>query len=39
MFAEPVKLGHIGHIKIYPEYRDLYTDTIQDFEEVAQNAQ
>lgn len=36
MYAEPVKLGHIGHIRIYPEYRDLYTDNIQGFEEVKQ---
>lgn len=38
MFAEPIKLGHIGHIKIYPEYRDLYTDTIQGFNEVVNDA-
>lgn len=34
MYAEPIKLGHIGHIKIYPEYRDLYKSNIQGFEEV-----
>lgn len=34
MYAEPIKLGHIGHIKIYPEYRELYMDTIQSFNEV-----
>lgn len=38
MFAEPIKLGHIGHIKIYPEYRDLYTDTIEGFNEVVNDA-
>lgn len=28
MYAEPIKLGHIGHIKIYPEYREQYKDSI-----------
>lgn len=35
MYAEPIKLGHIGHINIYPEYRELYIDSVQGFEEVA----
>lgn len=34
LFAEPVKLGHIGHIKIYPEYRDEYKSSIQGFAEI-----
>lgn len=31
MYAEPIKLGHIGHIKVYPEYRDAYKSVIQGF--------
>lgn len=34
MYAEPIKLGHIGHIKVFPEYRDNYTSTIQGFEDI-----
>lgn len=34
MFAEPIKLGHIGHIKVFPEYRENYKATIQGFEEI-----
>ena len=36
MYAEPIRLGHIGHIKVYPEYRDAYKDNIQGFSEVEQ---
>lgn len=36
MYAEPIKLGHIGHIKVYPEYRERYMDEIQGFSEVAE---
>jgi hypothetical protein len=33
IWAEPtVKLGHIGHIAIYPEYEDIYNNTIMDGE-------
>lgn len=35
IWAEPtVKLGHIGHITIYPEYREIYEGSIQGFNEV-----
>lgn len=34
MYAEPIKLGHIGHIKVYPEYRDVYKGNIQGFAEI-----
>lgn len=30
IWAEPgVRMGHIGHITIYPEYRDIYKQTIE----------
>lgn len=33
IWAEPtVRLGHIGHINIYPEYRDMYVKTVQGLE-------
>ena len=32
MYAEPIKLGHIGHIKVYPDYRESYKNTIQGLE-------
>lgn len=35
MYAEPIKLGHIGHIKVYPDYRESYKNTIQGFEVLA----
>lgn len=35
IWAEPtVKLGHIGHITVYPEYEGLYENSIQGFNEV-----
>ena len=35
IWAEPtVKLGHIGHITVYPEYREVYENSIQGFNEV-----
>lgn len=35
IWCEPsVKCGHIGHVHIYPEYRDQYTQQIQGFKEV-----
>lgn len=34
IWAEPgVRLGHIGHINIYPEYRDIYKQTIEGLKE------
>lgn len=39
LWAEPrVWLGHIGHITVYPEYEDLYANSIQGFNEVNKNA-
>ena len=39
IWVEPtVKLGHIGHINIYPEYRELYENSIQGFKEVEGHA-
>lgn len=39
IWAEPtVRLGHIGHITIYPEYRELYEKSIQGFDEVNNHA-
>ena len=38
IWAEPtVRLGHIGHIRIYPEYRELYENTFEN-PEVLKNA-
>lgn len=34
MYAEPIKLGHIGHIQVYPDYRESYKDTIQGLSEI-----
>lgn len=35
IWAEPkVWMGHIGHITVYPEYEELYQDSIQNFDEV-----
>lgn len=35
IWAEPsVRLGHIGHITVYPEYQDVYENGIQGFKEV-----
>ena len=35
IWAEPtVKLGHIGHITIYPEYEGLYRQSIQGIEDI-----
>lgn len=35
IWAEPrVWLGHIGHITVYPDYEDLYKNSIQNFDEV-----
>jgi len=35
IWVEPtVRLGHIGHITIYPEYREIYENSIQGFKEV-----
>jgi len=35
IWAEPtVMLGHIGHITVYPEYQDVYENSIQGFNEV-----
>lgn len=39
IWAEPtVWLGHIGHLTVYPEYEDVYQDSIQGFREVNKNA-
>ena len=38
IYAEPtVRLGHIGHITIYPEYSETYASSIQNFNEVMNN--
>lgn len=35
IWAEPsVKLGHIGHITVTPDYQDIYENGIQNFDEV-----
>lgn len=35
IWAEPrAWLGHIGHITVYPDYEDVYQDSIQGFKEV-----
>lgn len=34
MYAEPVKVGHLGLKTFYPEDRSIYRDSIQDFDEV-----
>jgi hypothetical protein len=35
IWAEPtVKLGHIGHITIYPEYEGIYRQSIQGIEDI-----
>jgi len=39
IYAEPtVWLGHIGHITVYPEYQDVYENSVQGFKEVNKNA-
>lgn len=39
IWAEPtVWLGHIGHITVYPEYQDVYENSIVGFKEVNKNA-
>lgn len=39
IWAEPtVMLGHIGHITVYPEYEEVYQNSIQGFKEVNKNA-
>lgn len=39
IWAEPsVWLGHIGHITVYPEYQELYENSIIGFNEVNKNA-
>ena len=39
IWAEPtVWLGHIGHITVYPEYEELYANSISGFNEVNKNA-
>ena len=39
IWAEPtVKLGHIGHITVYPEYEETYQNGIIGFNEVKKNA-
>lgn len=39
IWAEPsVWLGHIGHITIYPEYQEMYENSIIGFNEVNKNA-
>lgn len=39
IWAEPtVQLGHIGYITIYPEYAEIYANSIQGFKEVSKNA-
>jgi hypothetical protein len=39
IWAEPtVWLGHIGHLTVYPEYEDVYQDSVQGFREVNKNA-
>ena len=37
IWAEPtVKLGHIGQMVIYPEYEEIYANSVQGFKEVSQ---
>lgn len=39
IYAEPtVRLGHIGHLAIYPEYREMYKNSFEN-PEVLDNAQ
>lgn len=39
IWAEPsVWLGHIGHITVYPEYQDVYENSVIGFKEVYNNA-
>lgn len=39
IWAEPtVWMGHIGHITVYPEYEDIYGNSIDNFNEVNKNA-
>lgn len=39
IWAEPsVWLGHIGHITVYPEYEEVYQNSVQGFKEVNKNA-
>ena len=39
IWAEPtVWLGHIGHITVYPEYEDVYENSVVGFKEVNKNA-
>lgn len=39
IWVEPrVWLGHIGHITVYPEYEEVYQNSIQGFNEVKNNA-
>jgi len=39
IWAEPtVWLGHIGHITVYPEYQDVYENSVVGFKEVNKNA-
>ena len=39
IWAEPrVWLGHIGHITVYPEYEDVYANSVIGFNEVNRNA-
>lgn len=39
IWAEPsVRLGHIGHITVYPEYQEVYENSIVDFKEVKNHA-
>ena len=39
IWAEPtVKLGHIGHITVYPEYQEIYENSVQNFKEVYYDA-
>ena len=39
IWAEPtVRLGHIGHITVYPEYQEIYENSVLNFNEVNKNA-
>lgn len=39
IWAEPsVRLGHIGHITVFPEYQDLYENSVFGFKEVSEHA-
>lgn len=39
IWAEPTAwMGHIGHITVYPEYQDIYGNSIANFNEVNKNA-